>query len=90
MARSMNSTTEWQRSSNLGWHHKLKVPEEFKTNISGEENTLKQENTPICSSQMYTFFLKLYLYLCIYKTLLSKATYLKRFRLYFYYQYVYN
>lgn len=26
MARSMNSTTEWQRSSNLGWHHKLKVP----------------------------------------------------------------
>lgn len=26
MALLMNSTTDWQRSSNLGWHHRLKVP----------------------------------------------------------------
>ena len=48
MALLMNSTTDWQRSSNLGWHHRLKVPaNRTEFHVTGELPAAGDAHSPI-------------------------------------------
>lgn len=53
MARLMNSTTDWQRSSNLGWHQRLKVPANKEPREKAESHTKKREDREDCALGRY-------------------------------------